>query len=41
MPSEGWDKTNFGLFSGDDQLGGVCGKRSTRRSRELVLDKIW
>ncbi len=27
MPSAGWDQTNFGLFSGDDQLGGVCGKR--------------
>ena len=22
MPSEGWDQTNFGLFSGDDDLGG-------------------
>jgi len=22
MPSEGWDQTNFGLFSGDDELGG-------------------
>ena len=27
MASEGWDQTNFGLFSGDDGLGGVCGKR--------------
>jgi hypothetical protein len=23
MPSEGWDQTNFGLFSGDDDLGGL------------------
>ncbi|HEX05672.1 MAG TPA: (Fe-S)-binding protein, partial [Bacteroidetes bacterium] len=23
MPSEGWDMTNFGLFSGDDDLGGA------------------
>jgi Fe-S oxidoreductase/CheY-like chemotaxis protein len=27
MTSEGWDQTNFGLFSGDDQLGGAAGKR--------------
>ena len=25
MPSEGWDMTNFGLFSGDDELGGDAG----------------
>ena len=23
MPEEGWDNTNFGLFSGDDGLGGA------------------
>jgi Fe-S oxidoreductase len=23
MPREGWDQTNFGLFSGDDRLGGA------------------
>ena len=27
MPSEGWDMTNFGLFSGDDDLGGAVAKR--------------
>ena len=27
MPSEGWDMTNFGLFSGDDALGGAVAKR--------------
>jgi Fe-S oxidoreductase/ActR/RegA family two-component response regulator len=27
MTSDGWDQTNFGLFSGDDALGGTCGKR--------------
>ena len=27
MPSEGWDMTNFGLFSGDDALGGSIAQR--------------
>lgn len=27
MPSEGWDMTNFGLFSGDDALGGSVARR--------------
>jgi Fe-S oxidoreductase len=27
MPSEGWDMTNFGLFSGDDALGGAVAVR--------------
>ena len=27
MPSEGWDMTNFGLFSGDDDLGGGVARR--------------
>ncbi len=35
MPSDGWDQTNFGLFSGDDQLGGVCGKRVYEKLDEL------
>ena len=30
MPSEGWDMTNFGLFSGDDDLGGSVAGVSTR-----------
>lgn len=42
MPSEGWDMTNFGLFSGDDDLGGVVVRRlydqvSALRGRKLVL----
>ena len=32
MPSEGWDMTNFGLFSGDDDLGGAVARR--------VYDKV-
>ena len=32
MPSEGWDMTNFGLFSGDDDLGGAVARR--------ILDKF-
>ncbi|MEW5945387.1 MAG: response regulator [bacterium] len=27
MPGEGWDMTNFGLFNGDDDLGGACARR--------------
>lgn len=40
MPSEGWDNTNFGLFSGDDQLGGVCGKRVYEKAVELGVEKV-
>jgi Fe-S oxidoreductase/ActR/RegA family two-component response regulator len=44
MPSEGWDMTNFGLFSGDDDLGGAVAKRvydATRRLRgkKLVMSE--
>ena len=44
MPSEGWDMTNFGLFSGDDALGGsVAGRlfESTERLRgkKLVISE--
>jgi len=35
MPSDWWDMTNFGLFSGDDELGGTVGKRLFDRVREL------
>lgn len=35
MPSEGWDMTNFGLFSGDDDLGGAVGRRLYEKVREL------
>jgi len=27
MTSDGWDMTNFGLFNGDDELGGAVAKR--------------
>jgi len=40
MPNEGWDNTNFGLFSGDDGLGGACAKREYEKARELGVDKI-
>ncbi|TKJ37281.1 hypothetical protein CEE37_14330 [candidate division LCP-89 bacterium B3_LCP] len=35
MPSEGWDMTNFGLFSGDDDLGGAVGRRLYEKVEEL------
>ncbi len=35
MPSSGWDMTNFGLFSGDDELGGAVSKRLYDRVEEL------
>jgi len=40
MPEEGWDNTNFGLFSGDDGLGGACAKREYDKARELGVDRI-
>jgi Fe-S oxidoreductase/ActR/RegA family two-component response regulator len=40
MPSEGWDQTNFGLFSGDDQLGAVCGKRVYEKCAELEAERL-
>jgi Fe-S oxidoreductase/ActR/RegA family two-component response regulator len=40
MPEDGWDNTNFGLFSGDDGLGGACAKREYEKARELGVDKI-
>jgi len=40
MASEGWDQTNFGLFSGDDQLGGVCGKRVYEQVVNLESEKL-
>jgi Fe-S oxidoreductase/ActR/RegA family two-component response regulator len=40
MLSEGWDQTNFGLFSGDDDLGGVCGKRVYDKVAELGCEKL-
>ena len=35
MPSEGWDMTNFGLFSGDDELGGAVVQRVYEKVIEL------
>ncbi len=35
MPSEGWDMTNFGLFSGDDALGGSVAGRLYESVEEL------
>jgi len=35
MPSEGWDQTNFGLFSGDDALGGSVARRLYEKTIEL------
>jgi len=35
MPSEGWDMTNFGLFSGDDDLGGAVARRLYEKVLEL------
>ena len=35
MPSEGWDMTNFGLFSGDDDLGGAVARRLYEKVIEL------
>ena len=35
MPSDGWDMTNFGLFSGDDDLGGATSRRLYEKVHEL------
>ena len=40
MSSQGWDQTNFGLFSGDDQLGGTAGKREYDKLNELGAKKL-
>jgi CheY-like chemotaxis protein len=40
MPSDGWDQTNFGLFSGDDALGGTCGKRVYESAVNLGNERI-
>jgi len=44
MPSEGWDMTNFGLFSGDDDLGGSVARKlfdkvTELRGRTLVISE--
>ena len=40
MPTEGWDQTNFGLFSGDPKLGGAAAKRVYEKAEELNAKKI-
>ena len=40
MPSEGWDMTNFGLFSGDDELGGSVARRLYDKVEELGGKKL-
>jgi Fe-S oxidoreductase/CheY-like chemotaxis protein len=35
MPSDCWDMTNFGLFSGDDDLGGAVARRLYEKVQEL------
>jgi len=40
MPSEGWDMTNFGLFSGDDDLGGAVARRVYDKAVEIGAKKI-
>jgi Fe-S oxidoreductase len=40
MPSEGWDMTNFGLFSGDDDLGGAVARRLYEKVEELGGKKL-
>jgi len=40
MPSDGWDMTNFGLFSGDDDLGGAAAQRVYEKVIELRGKKL-
>ncbi len=40
MPSEGWDMTNFGLFSGDDELGGAVARRLYEKVEDLRGKKL-
>jgi Fe-S oxidoreductase len=40
MPSEGWDMTNFGLFNGDDDLGGAVAARVYDKVEELSGKKL-
>ncbi len=40
MPSDGWDMTNFGLFSGDDDLGGATARRLYEKVSELNGKKL-
>ncbi|MCP4571224.1 MAG: response regulator [bacterium] len=40
MPSDGWDMTNFGLFSGDDDLGGAVARKLFEKVGELRGKKL-
>ncbi len=40
MPSEGWDMTNFGLFSGDDDLGGSVASLLYEKVEDLKGKKL-
>ncbi|PKN68800.1 MAG: hypothetical protein CVU54_13080 [Deltaproteobacteria bacterium HGW-Deltaproteobacteria-12] len=40
MPSDGWDMTNFGLFSGDDELGSAAARRVYEKVIELRGKKL-
>jgi Fe-S oxidoreductase/CheY-like chemotaxis protein len=40
MTSEGWDQTNFGLFSGDDVLGATCGKRVYEATADIGAERL-
>ncbi len=40
MPSDAWDMTNFGLFSGDDDLGGAVARRLYEKVAELRGKKL-
>jgi Fe-S oxidoreductase len=40
MPSYGWDQTNFGLFSGDDRLGGFVAKNLYEAAVKLRAKRI-
>jgi Fe-S oxidoreductase/CheY-like chemotaxis protein len=40
MPSVGWDNTNFGLFSGLDDLGGHMGKLAFDQAIKLGVKKM-
>jgi len=40
MPSEEWDMTNFGLFSGDDDLGGGVARRLYEKVIQLRGKKL-
>ncbi len=40
LPSAGWDQTNFGLFSGDDRLGGALARNLYEAAIRLRAGRI-